>query len=206
MAMSEKDKKQLTGFIGVLGLAAAGAFWYFWHSPRAAEMDAVQVRIDSLSGQVDAARRELAQGSVEGLQQRIESYQRAVRVMRQLVPEAADVPNLIDDVSTSAKRRGVNVRELSPLGLSDGTPFQTDRYRFSVVGYYDQIGEFLADVGSLRRIMVASDVNLSLASADAVRQAGDSTGALLEATFNLRTFVKKRAADPAAAAGAGVAQ
>jgi Tfp pilus assembly protein PilO len=190
MALSDKDRKQLTGFVGVLGLLAAGAFWQLWHTPRSAEMDAMQVRLDSLTRQVEAARRDLAEGSVESLRRRVEEYQRAVQVMRRLVPAASDVPNLIDDVSSRAKLRGVNVTQITPLGLADGSPFKTDRYRFSVVGYYDQVGEFLSDVGSLPRIMVPSEVNLSAATPDQTRMFGDTTGALLDVQFNLRTFVK----------------
>jgi len=110
--------------------------------------------------------------------------------MRRLVPAAAEVPNLIDDVSSRAKRRGVNVAQFTPLGTDPGKPFETAKYRWSVIGHYDQIGEFLADVGSLPRIMVPYDVTIAAATGVASRVFADSSGALLEVTFQLRAFVK----------------
>lgn len=203
MAMDEKQKKQLIALIGILGLAAGGLFWYFWHQPRAVEMADLQVKIDSLTSQVEKARKDLAQGSLESLRQRVEDYQRSVRLMRRLVPDAQEIPNLIDDVSSKAKLRGLQIVTLTPLGMDNGAPFKTDRYRFSVAGHYDQIGEFLADVASLPRIMVPYDVSVALAAGDRIRQARDTTGSLLEVGFQLRTFVKpaSAAADTAGAGG-----
>src|SRR5687768_8115823 len=100
MAMGEKEKKQLIGLIAFLGIAAAGLYWYFVHQPATVRFAEMQVRIDSLNTLVDAARKDLARGSVESLRQKVEEYQSAVGIMRRLVPEAAEVPNLIDDVSS----------------------------------------------------------------------------------------------------------
>jgi type IV pilus assembly protein PilO len=198
MALSEKDKKQLTGFIGLLALIGAGAFYYFIHMPNAAKVDAQQRQIDSLTVQVDSARRDLARGSVETLRQRVLGYGQAVKLMRRLVPSANEVPNLIDDVSSRAKRRGVSVVQFTPIGIEMGSPFQTHRFRFSVLGHFDQIGEFLSDVGSLQRIMVPYDVSLApLQPSAANKSFTDSTGAVLEATFQLRTFVKPASATDA---------
>ena len=60
----------------------------------------------------------------------------------------------------------------------------------SVVGHYDQIGEFLADIASLDRIIVPIDLQLTAASQTAAKLQSDSTGALLEARFQIRTYVK----------------
>ncbi|MBI3082688.1 MAG: type 4a pilus biogenesis protein PilO, partial [Gemmatimonadetes bacterium] len=65
----------------------------------------------------------------------------------------------------------------------------------SVIGHYDEIGEFLADVASLRRIMVPLEVAVTRASQTAANTYRDTTGALAQATFQLRTFVKPGAAD-----------
>jgi Tfp pilus assembly protein PilO len=65
--------------------------------------------------------------------------------------------------------------------------FDIYRYRFQVYGHYDQIGEFLADVASLSRIMVPQDLVLRPASQQTQKLVGDTLGALLEASFDLRT-------------------
>ena len=69
-------------------------------------------------------------------------------------------------------------------------PFETYRYQYSVVGRYDQLGEFLSDVASLQRIIVPVDLTLSVVDVGKAKALGDSTGSLLEARFQIRTFVK----------------
>jgi Tfp pilus assembly protein PilO len=84
--------------------------------------------------------------------------------------------------------------------------FDIYRYKFQIYGHYDQIGEFLSDVASLTRIMVPQGLMLKPASPQTQRLVGDTTGALLEADFDLRTYVKRAPARPAAAGGAGNAR
>jgi Tfp pilus assembly protein PilO len=72
-----------------------------------------------------------------------------------------------------------------------------------MIGRYDQIGEMLSDIGSLPRIMVPYDVRLSPASSEARRVFGDTTGTLLEVSFQLRTYVKAPPGAAADAAGDG---
>ena len=80
--------------------------------------------------------------------------------MRRLVPERNEVPNLLDDISSRAPIRGVSSARVSPLPAEAGpAPFETQKYQISVLGHYDQIGEFLADIASLQRIIVRSNVS-----------------------------------------------
>jgi Tfp pilus assembly protein PilO len=122
--------------------------------------------------------------------------------MRQLVPEKAEVPALIDDISTKAKVRGVTIGRLEPLTVETGSPFDTYKYRLELIGHYDQLGEFLSDIASLRRIIVPQDLTLRPAQQQAQKLIGDTLGALLEAQFAIRTFVKSAAPPPASRKGA----
>ena len=54
---------------------------------------------------------------------------------------------------------------------------------------------FLADVASLQRIIVPYDLSVSAASQNAAKALGDTNGSLLEAKFQVRTFVKSPAAE-----------
>src|SRR5215471_14014076 len=131
MALTDKDKKQITVALGVLAVVGAVAFWMYVHTPNVTKLTTMQVRYDSLSARVDSARRDLARGSVEALRERAQQYQQAVRLMRRLVPAGSEVPNLIDDVSSRAKVRGVNIAQWTPLPSEDGNPFQVHKYRYS---------------------------------------------------------------------------
>ncbi|HSJ75272.1 MAG TPA: type 4a pilus biogenesis protein PilO, partial [Gemmatimonadales bacterium] len=112
-------------------------------------------------------------------------------MLRRLVPERNEVPNLLDDISTRGKIRGVTLSQVVPQPVEPGpSPFDTYKYNMSVIGRYDQIGQFLADVASLQRIIVPYDVTVAAANSSAAKVLGDSTDALLEAKFQVRTYVK----------------
>jgi type IV pilus assembly protein PilO len=169
--------------LGLSGLQAQGA-----------RVEAVRDTITLLEAQTDSAKRELARGTAEDLRRRIEQDRQSLLLLRQLVPERSEVPNLLDDISTRAKIRGLNLAEVIPQAEEAGpAPFNTDRYQMQVIGHYDQVGQFLADIASLKRVIVPGDVSISVAKDAAAKALGDTSGALLEAKFQVRTYVKSAA-------------
>jgi len=158
---------------------------------REEKVTAIQDTIVQLQAATDSAKRELAHGTVEDLRKRLDVYRGSLGLLRRLVPERNEVPNLLDDISSRSKIRGVTLSQVVPLPVEAGpAPFDTYKYNMSVIGHYDQIGQFLADVASLQRIIVPYDLSLGQANASAAKALGDTTGSLLEAKFQVRTFVK----------------
>jgi type IV pilus assembly protein PilO len=166
--------------LGISGLTA-----------RKEKVVAVRDTIARLDAATDSAKRELARGTVEDLRKRMDTYRGSLALLRRLVPERNEVPNLLDDISSRGKIRGITLSQVVPLPVEPGpAPFSTYKYNMSVIGHYDQIGEFLADVASLQRIIVPYDLSVSAANTNAAKALGDTTGALLEAKFQVRTYVK----------------
>ena len=152
---------------------------------------AVRDTIGRLEAATDSAKKELARGSVADVRKRLESYRSNLLLLRRLVPERNEVPNLLDDISTRSKIRGVTLSQVVPQPVEPGpAPFDTYTYNMSVIGKYDQIGQFMADVASLQRIIVPYNVSVAAANPTSAKALGDSTGALLEARFQIRTYVK----------------
>jgi type IV pilus assembly protein PilO len=152
---------------------------------------AVRDTISRLEAATDSAKKELARGSVADVRKRLESYRSNLMLLRRLVPERNEVPNLLDDISTRSKIRGVTLSQVVPQPVEPGpAPFDTYTYNMSVIGRYDQIGQFMADVASLQRIIVPYNLSVAAANAQSAKALGDSTGALLEARFQIRTYVK----------------
>lgn len=158
---------------------------------RQAQVTVLRDSVAALQASVDSAKSDLARGSVEEVRARVEEYRTTLAVLRQFVPDRNEVPNLLDDISTRAKVRGVNLAAVVPQPIEAGpAPFDTYRYDMSVIGRYDQIGQFLSDVAGLRRIIVPASVQLTAADVAKARALGDTTRAMLEAKFTVRTFVK----------------
>src|SRR3989449_7206844 len=201
MALLPQDRQsQVMLLIFVAALAAAYFFWTDWAQPTAAKISAANSETDSLQVIIDKAKQDLASGTVEDLRRKVEQYQALLGVMRRLVPEKNEVPALIDDISTKSKVRGVTIGRFEPLAVEPGQPFDTSRYRLEILGHYDELGELLSDIASLPRIVVPQEVILKPAQQQAQKVLSDTVGALLEAQFSIRTFVKAAPPPPAPAA------
>jgi type IV pilus assembly protein PilO len=191
MAMTEKDKKQLMMLAIIVPIGLIAAFWILWRQPKTVEIGELRTSVDSLQRAVDSARRELASGTVEQVRQRVADFESGLRLMRELVPTDNEVAQLINDISDRAKLRNIAVTDLSPMGYEDAGTYRVARYRFTVLGHYDDVGAFLSDIASLRRIMVPHSLTLTAAADQAAAARGDTSGAMLQAAFQLRAFVKQ---------------
>ena len=190
MAMTAKERQQALIVVIFIGVAGAAGFWMYWRGPKIEEQRQLQTQVDSLQQRVDAARRDLATGTVESIRQRNRAYEATLERMKALVPTGNEVTTLIDEISVSAKRNGIEIGNFNPLGVEPGATFDIDRYRWIVFGHYNQIGTLMTDIAQLSRIMVSYDVSLTHASTQAQAAYSDTTGAMVEAEFLLRTFVK----------------
>src|SRR2546422_7774685 len=190
LGLPTDQRGQIMALLILTALAGGYFFWTKKHKPDMASLTAANQESDSLERIVAAAKADLASGSIEDLRRRVEEYQGSLELMRRLVPERNEVPTLIDDFSTKAKVRGITIGKIQPLTPEPGSPFDTYRYRLEIFGHYDQIGEYLADIASLPRIVVPQDVTLSSATPAVQKLLADTAGSLLLAEFSIRTFVK----------------
>src|SRR5215203_2967301 len=180
----------LVGYVGYTGavIEAVGVKGLAGTRERIVAMRDTIVKFEAAT---DSAKKELARGTVADVRKRLETYRASLVMLRRLVPERNEVPNLLDDISTRSKIRGVTLSQVVPQPVEPGpAPFDTYTYNMSVIGKYDQIGQFMADVASLQRIIVPYNLSVAAANATSAKALGDSTGALLEARFQIRTYVK----------------
>jgi Tfp pilus assembly protein PilO len=188
----------LAGLVAYMGWSGDGIQTVGMQGLRA-KQDEVRAKEDTLvrlTAETDSVKRILARGSVEELNRRIEEYNAVLETLRQLVPDRNEVPTLLDAISARAKARGVHVASFTPQPIESGpVPFDTHRYLFSVVGHYDEVGEFLTDVAGLRRIFVPQSLELVKANPAAARALGDTSSTMLEARFSVKTYVKSAAAE-----------
>ncbi|HXV91211.1 MAG TPA: type 4a pilus biogenesis protein PilO [Gemmatimonadales bacterium] len=194
------QRSQVMALLAVAAIAGAYVVWTYVVAPEREQVRTLQVETDSLQRIVDAAKADLAQGTVEDLRRAVADYSASLELARRLVPERNEVPALIDDISTRSKIREITLGTIQPLAAEAGSPFDTHRFRLEVFGHYDQIGEFLSDIASLERIIVPVDLSLKPASQSSQRLLGDTLGGLLVANFTIKTYVKAPAPAPAGGA------
>ena len=112
--------------------------------------------------------------------------------MRQLVPVSNEVPALLEEVSTAARRVGLDLATVEPVPVIPGEQFDTYRYKLGVMGGYHAVAQFLTNVGSLDRIVAPVGLSFKMHAGDVKSRAQQKPGeALLDATFQIQTYVAR---------------
>ena len=194
---SQRDQKLLILIIFAIGLA--GVYYNYLWSPKKDELDVSQAHVDSLVIMNQRAKSELAQGKTQEVKAEAERYAGDLEVMRRLVPTGNEVPALLEQVSTAARRVGLDISDVQPLPLLQGDQYDAYKYRLSVRGDYHEIAVLLANIGSLQRIVAPINLTLAPSQQNAAAQRA-SRKQPVEARFEIQTYVARTA--PTTAKGA----
>lgn len=189
----KSQREQAMVLVVVVAAMLASAYWNFVFKPKNDELTELRTRVDTIEVRNQVAKAQAAEGKGEKLKAEADQFGRDLEVMRQLVPTGNEVPALLEQVSTAARRAGLDISAVQPSPVVEGSQFDTYRYQISVTGGYHAIAEFLANVGSLTRIMAPVNVSLAVTgnqNLEAVtrRPAGSSA---LDTKFEIQTYVAK---------------
>lgn len=171
----------------IVFLAGAGLYYNFVWTPKADDLSTIQAHVDSLTAMNQRAKLDVARGSIDKLRAQSDEFNQEVDIMRQLVPTGNEVPALLASVSDAARRANLDVSTFSPDGKIEGDQFDTYKFKLSATGPYNKIAEFLTNVGELRRIV--APINLSLQPSNAPDRSKNPAIRLLDATFDIQTYV-----------------
>ena len=177
--------------VGIIAILLAGTFWWFRFTPQTVTINAMSAHVDTVETNNRKARVAIARGTVQQLQTEAAQYQKNLDLMRDLVPTSNEVPSLLENVSTAARRVGLDLASVEPVPVIQGEQFDTYRYKVSVMGGYHELAEFLTNVGSLDRIMAPVGLDLKLHSGDKDKSHKKAGESLLDASFQLQTYVAR---------------
>jgi type IV pilus assembly protein PilO len=191
IANMTKREQSLVG-IGVAAVLVLALYWYFLYKPKAAEMAVTQAHVDSLDKKNQQAKADIAQGSLQKLRAQSAEYEQSLRVMRQLVPRSNEVPALLEDISTAARRVGLDLATIEPMPVLPGEQFDTYRYRLAVIGGFHPVGQFLSNVGSLNRIIAPVTMAIKIHPvADKTKARIKKGESLIDTEFQVQTYVAR---------------
>jgi type IV pilus assembly protein PilO len=200
IGMPKGQREQALLLVCVVAVAAIGLYWYMVYQPRATALAEQQTRVETLVALNEKAKVEMSHGNLADIRRELVEYQRSLSLIRSLVPSGNEVPALLEQVSTAARRVGLDVASVDPQPVVPGTGYDTYRYGMSIIGGYHELAEFFANVGSLNRIILPINVSLNVSTnANAQKTRRSEDGAVIEAHFQLQTFVTKgQSTDPGA--------
>ena len=189
----QTQRDQIKFLIGFVAVALAAAYYVYPYGSREEQLEIDLARVAQLDEANQRAARDVASGSLQSLRIQAAENRSALLVMRRLVPTGNEVPALLEEVSTAARRAGLDVGGVVPEPVIPGERFDTYRYTVTMMGGYHQFGEFLANVGSLARIVapVSFSVTTSAGNAAPRSAAQSSEKGGLASTITLQTYVEK---------------
>jgi type IV pilus assembly protein PilO len=199
MALLPKDAKaQRQILLGLIPVVLLAGYYQFVHTGRVTQIETLDAEVSDMKSRNDAMAAIVARHGTD-LPQRLAIYEEHVKRLEELIPRREDVPQLISRITQSAHSLGVALAGLNPSGEVPGEHYSSQSYELQVLGEYHRIGEYLAAIGSLDRIIRPARVLLNV---EGVPQAGAETP-MLRARFRIETYISPTPgeAPPAAAAG-----
>ena len=189
--LPQTNRDRAFGFVGLVAAGLAGFYYMNVWQPKSADLAEKQTRVDSLLVINQRAKAELAQGKTNELKAEADRLAADLAVMRLLVPTGNEVPTLLDQVSTAARRVGLDIADVQPLPSLAGDQYEAYKYRLVVRGgSYHQIGTLLANIGTLQRIVAPINLVLTPQAADP-KAAKKVRSQNLEARFEIQTYVAR---------------
>ncbi len=190
--LPQHRRDQIKLVISVLAVSLAIVYYVYPYTKREATIAEFTAHLDSISNANTKAERESKNGNLDALRAQAAENRATLTVMRRLVPTDNEVPALLEEVSTAARRAGLDVGGVVPEAVIPGAEFDTYRYKVTIIGGYHQFGAFLANVGSLARIVAPVNFQLATASGAGPRSAlrpSSRTG--MASTITLQTYVER---------------
>ena len=186
--LSKRD--QILISVCVITIAVAGAYGYFMYMPKRDDLAVIEEHVNTLDKKNQQAAADLANNSIPKLQAQAKEYQASLKILQQLVPTTNEVPALLENVSTAARRVGLDLASVEPMPVLVGEQFDTYRYKVSVKGGYHALAGFLTNVGSLNRIVAPVAVTLQDASPAEAKKARPKEGeSTLNTDFQIQTYI-----------------
>jgi type IV pilus assembly protein PilO len=182
MADSSQRQKTLLAVL-LIGLAGYATYTYVY-VPRSAEVAELETRAERLEAQNATARQLTAREGRSQVERQLAIYRDQLVQVEGLIPSSEELPDLLDAISAEAQRTGVELALIQPVGASAEQFYTRRTYDLAVRGAYHEIGEFLTEIASLRRIITPINLNVTVMEAEPGQAAPK-----LEAKFAIETYV-----------------
>jgi type IV pilus assembly protein PilO len=183
-----RQRDQILLIVIVLSVGAIGGYFMYMFGDKSNEITTLDTHVAALTTMNDKVKADIKAGAFDKARREAQRFERDLRVLDQLVPKTNEVPALLDQVSTAARRAGLELQDVAPAGPQPGEEFDTYKYKVGVVGGYHEIASFLTNIATLDRIVAPMNVNLMVTGGKGEKRArfGES---LLDARFDIQTYV-----------------
>ena len=196
LPQSKSDQTKLA--VSLIAVAIAAYYYMYPYTARQDELATQRTRVEDLEAANSKIASEAKRLDARQVAEQAKAFKASLDAMKQLVPVENEVPMLLEQVSTAARRAGLDIGGVSPEPVVRGSQFDTYRYKVTVVGGYHALATFLSNVGSLPRIVAPVTFSLNKAQSTAGKAweiaSRGKKGAALEAQVTIQTYVVRHSA------------
>jgi type IV pilus assembly protein PilO len=163
--MDFKDPKAQKMVLAGMAMAGVGYLYFFasfvpfGYRAMSAEKKELQSKYEQLSSDLNKARQTLS--SMNRVEAEFEAIQKRWQAAERLLPEQKEVANLLRMVSLVGQQSGITFELFKPMPAVPMGYYIENPVDVKVTGGYHEIGEFLADVANLSRIVKVSNLTLT---------------------------------------------
>ncbi|KAB2921280.1 MAG: type 4a pilus biogenesis protein PilO [Candidatus Contendobacter sp.] len=186
----------------VLVLAAVlGAGYYFLTNDQLAELDKVTKEEQTLRQELVEKWRVTA--NLEAFRQQLKQMEADLEVMLRQLPTGTEMPDLLEDVSNTGKKNGLDFELFKPEAEKPKDFYAAKPITIKAKGTYHQFGAFVSGVAALSRIVTLESATMaSAASRDVGKKKQDikltSEPLTIQATLQTYRYMDETASAPAA--------
>jgi len=183
-----RQRDQILLIVIVLSLGAIAGYFMYMFGDKAQSIATLETHIEALQTMNTKIKSDIKSGAFERARKQAQRFEKDLALLNRLVPSTNEVPALLDQVSTAARRAGLELQDVSPAGPQPGEEFDTYKYRLGVVGGYHEVAQFLTNIATLDRIVAPMNLSLIVTGGRGEKRAkaGES---LLDARFEIQTYV-----------------
>ncbi len=178
--------------------AVLGAGYYFFTSDRLEELDRITREEQQLRQEFIEKQRVAA--NLESFRAQLKQMESELEVMLRQLPTGTEMPDLLDDVSNTGKRNGLDFELFKPEAEQPRDFYAAKPITIKAQGTYHQFGAFVSGVAALPRIVTLESATLTGAGDKAVKggkKAGDAESLSIQATLQTYRYMDEASA-PAA--------
>jgi type IV pilus assembly protein PilO len=189
MSINIKDPKvQITSGLILLGLIIAGLFFKFSYLPSKARIQELTAKETNLRHELEQVRAAVAR--LPQLEEEFKSLEKQWAKAQELLPTDTELPSLLKKMTNAGIESGVRFLIFKPGKMASATQLsQALPVAVTVIGSYDQIATFMAKLGNLSRMVIASNIKIN-PNNDPIRVA--------KAEFTATAYVFKSGGEPSA--------
>jgi type IV pilus assembly protein PilO len=193
--LPSRQRDQILLMVIVLSVGAIGGYFIYMFGDKSQEIATLDTHVAALQALNEKVNADIKSGAFDRARREAARYERDLRVLDRLVPHTNEVPALLDQVSTAARRAGLELQDVAPAGPQPGEEFDTYKYKLGVQGGYHEIAQFLTNIATLDRIVAPMNVNLIVTTGKGEKKA-KSGESLLDARFEIQTYVSHGGVQP----------